>query len=310
MDARVNHSQDAGTFSSPENTFIHVSAGDMTVAYFSVGSGEPVVLLHCTGGSNKQWLPLAEILRTRFEVIAPDLCGYGETSHWPGAGPFSLLSEVALVTALIDRAGKPVHLVGHSYGGAVALQVARRSPECLTSLTLIEPAAFHLLLDGDHADDRACEEIMDVGAAIARAVNCGDYLKAVRRFVDYWSGEGAWAALPPVRRAALAARIRKITLDFWATFNEPTRLEDFAGLSIPALVLCGECSPLPTRLICSHLARTLPHAELCSISGAGHMLPVTHAADVHPLIMAHIEVAAPPSRRERNPSLLSVAECG
>ena len=157
----------------PQIPTTSISAAGMTVEYFAVGSGEPILFLHCTGGSSRQWHPFAEGLRGHFQVIAPDLCGYGGTSRWPGSERFGLANEVALVTALIDRLGKPMHLVGHSYGGAVALQIARRSPECLSSLTLIEPAAFHLLIDGDNADELAFDEIMDIAATIARAVNCG-----------------------------------------------------------------------------------------------------------------------------------------
>jgi pimeloyl-ACP methyl ester carboxylesterase len=273
----------------PQIPTTSISAAGMTVEYFAVGSGEPILFLHCTGGSSRQWHPFAAGLRGHFQIIAPDLCGYGGTSHWPGSERFSLANEVALVTALIDRFGGPMHVVGHSYGGAVALQIARRCPECLNSLTLIEPAAFHLLIDGDRADELAFDEIMDIAATIARAVNCGDYFKAMRRFVDYWSGEGTWAALSSQQRAALAASIEKVTLEFWATLNEPTRLEDFAEIELPTLVLCGGRSPLPARRICSHLARTLPKAELRTIDGAGHMMPTTHVAEVHSLVIAHIE---------------------
>jgi pimeloyl-ACP methyl ester carboxylesterase len=273
----------------PQIQTTSISVAGMSVGYFAVGSGEPILFLHSTGSSSRQWYPFAEMLRGRFQAVAPDLCGYGGTSRWPGTERFGLANEVALVTALIDRLGKPMHLVGHSYGGAVALQIARRCPECLSSLTLIEPAAFHLLIDGDNADELAFDEIMDIAATIARAVNCGDYVKAMRRFVDYWSGEGSWAALSSRQRAALAASINKLTLEAWATLNEPTRLEDFVEIELPTLVLCGGRSPLPARRICSHLGRTLPKAELRTIDGAGHMMPTTHVAEVCSLMAAHIE---------------------
>jgi pimeloyl-ACP methyl ester carboxylesterase len=289
MTKNPNGSSSAIQRGLPQIPTTSISAAGMTVEYFAVGSGEPILFLHCTGGSSRQWHPFAAGLRGHFQVIAPDLCGYGGTSRWPGSERFSLANEVALVTALIDRFGGPMHVVGHSYGGAVALQIARRCPECLNSLTLIEPAAFHLLIDGDRADELAFDEIMDIAATIARAVNCGDYFKAMRRFVDYWSGEGTWAALSSQQRAALAASIEKVTLEFWATLNEPTRLEDFAEIELPTLVLCGGRSPLPARRICSHLARTLPKAELRTIDGAGHMMPTTHVAEVHSLVIAHIE---------------------
>jgi len=264
-----------------------IDVGDINLKYFDVGAGEPIVLLHCTGGSSRQWTELAEALRTNFQVIAPDLCGYGGTTHWPGTGTFNLAVEADLVAALIDTLKRPAHIVGHSFGGAVALQLALRHPQHMKSLTVIEPAAFHLLRGGDEVDDRALSQISDVATTIASAVNCGDYVGAMRRFVDYWSGEGAWNALPNPQRVALATRINKVTLDFWATLNDPTRLSDLVDLPVPSMVVFGGRSPLPTRRICFHLARKLPDVRLRTIADAGHMLPMTHFKDICELVAAH-----------------------
>jgi pimeloyl-ACP methyl ester carboxylesterase len=119
--------------------------------------------------------------------------------------------------------GKPAHVVGHSYGGAVALQFASRHPRYVKTLTLIEPVSFHLLRDGDDIDERAFREVSEVGATVVNASNCGDYQGGMRRFVDYWNGAGAWDALPASQRLALATRINKVVLDFWATINDPMR---------------------------------------------------------------------------------------
>lgn len=264
-----------------------IDVGDINVNYFAVGAGEPIVLLHCTGGSGRQWTELAEALQANFRVIAPDLCGYGETTHWPGNGTFNLAVEADLVAALIDKLKKPAHIVGHSFGGAVALQLALRYPQHLKSLTLIEPAAFHLLRGGDEVDDGALRQISEVGTTIVNAVNCGDYLGAMHRFVDYWSGEGAWDALPNPQRVALAIRINKVTLDFWAALNDPTRLSDLTDLAVPTLVIFGGRSPLPTRRICFHLARKLPDVRLRTIADAGHMLPMTHFSEICELVATH-----------------------
>jgi pimeloyl-ACP methyl ester carboxylesterase len=118
-------------------------------------------------GSGRQWAGLAETLREEFQVIAPDLCGYGATTHWPGYGTFNLGVEADLVGALIRQLKKPAHVVGHSFGGVVGLQLALRFPEHLRSLTLIEPAAFHLLRDGDDEDERALRQISNQMPSIA-----------------------------------------------------------------------------------------------------------------------------------------------
>ena len=264
-----------------------IDVGDINFKYCVLGTGEPIVLLHCTGGSGRQWAELCEALRTNFQVIAPDLCGYGGTTHWSGAGTFNLAIEADLVGALVGKLKKPANIVGHSFGGAVALQLALRYPQHLKSLTLIEPAAFHLLRDGDDEDERALRQISEVAATVADAVNCGDYLGAMRRFVTYWNGKGAWDVLPNPQRIALATRINKVTLDFWATLNDPVRLHDLVDLAVPTLIMSGGLSPFPARRISFHLARTLPDVKLRTIDDAGHMLPMTHFKETLLLITAH-----------------------
>ena len=146
-----------------------------------------------------------------------------------------------------------------------------------------------MLRNGDDEDERALRQISEIATTIASAVNCGDYVEAMCRFVDYWGGNGSWDALPNSQKTALATRISKVTLDFWATLNDPTRLDDLVDLSVPTLIVSGGRSPFPTRRICFHLARTLPDVKLRMIDEAGHMLPLTHVRDIAPLIRFHCD---------------------
>jgi pimeloyl-ACP methyl ester carboxylesterase len=257
------------------------------VEYLEQGRGEPVVLLHSSASSSAQWRALADRLSDRFRVIAPDLHGYGGTSHWAGRGVFRLEHEARLVCALLGRAGEPAHLVGHSFGGAVALHVARTRPDLLTSLTVIEPVAFHLLLG---RDDAAFAEISEVSNSVAKALACGDYFNGIAGFVDYWSGPGAWASIPQEKRPGFAARLAKVALDFEATLNEPAALEHFAAMALPTLVVQGTSSPRPTRRICELLAGVLPDAQSRTLAGAGHMAPLTHRDAVNALVLAHLDL--------------------
>jgi pimeloyl-ACP methyl ester carboxylesterase len=256
------------------------------VEYREFGLGEPVVLLHSSASSGDQWRALGQRLGTRYNVIVPDLYGYGGTAQWPGQGPFHLEREAEIVLALLERAAGRAHLVGHSYGGAVALHVARRHGASLRSLTLIEPVAMYLLKGMDEA---AFAEITNVADDVAHAVACGDYFGGFERFVDYWNGPGAWAGIPEAKRFAMAARLPKVLLDFYAALNESARLEDFGALTTPTMLVYGTCSPQPTRRLCKLLMQTLPHATLETIAGAGHMAPITHRDQVDTMIAAYIE---------------------
>jgi pimeloyl-ACP methyl ester carboxylesterase len=262
------------------------------VQYVEQGSGQPVVLLHSTGASSTQWRALVDRLSARFHVMAPDLYGYGATAPWPGQGVFALAHEAALVQALLDRLAEPAHLIGHSYGGAVALHVARTRGEELRSLTLIEPVAFHLLRGGDETDVVALREITEVADMVTRSLACGDYVEGFGRFVDYWSGPGTWTGIPMAKRTGLAASLPKVALDFHATINETARLGDFEKLAVPTLLMHGSCTALPAQRICNRLARALPGASTRTIHGAGHMSPLTHRDEVNELIVAHLDANA------------------
>lgn len=264
-----------------------IRVGRTQVDYLEQGSGEPVLLLHCSASSSAQWRALAARLSERYRVIAPDLLGYGGTAPWCGAGAFRLAHEGRIVCALLGRAGAPAHLVGHSYGGAVALHVARTRPDLLSSLTLIEPVAFHLLRGRDEA---ALAEIVQVSRGVEDALAAGDTVRGIAGFVDYWSGPGTWEAIPQDRRGGLCACLGKIALDFHATINEPVSLADFAEMALPTLVLQGACSPRPTRRICELITQALPNASIRTIEGASHMLPLTHRDAVNALIAAHLDL--------------------
>lgn len=244
---------------------------------------DSVILLHSSASSSAQWRGLAERLAPHYRVLTPEISGSG-----------SLDDEAQAVQGLVQRAGGAAHVVGHSYGGAVALRHALRHGASVLSLTLIEPVAFHLLRENEALDAAAYAEIAAVAARVQRAFIDGDHAGGMARFVDYWSGSGAWAALPTEKRAALALRLNDVALDFRATFDEPTRLQDCWPLFMPTLVVQGSATPLPTRRICGQLSRIVPQARLEVVDGAGHMLPLTHGPQVNRLILEHLEA----SRRE------------
>ena len=258
------------------------------IEIYGRGNAAPVVMLHCSASSGRQWDALAELLGERRQICAPDQWSCGERGAWHGAGRFSLADEAVAVHEAIDRLGRPVHLVGHSYGGALAMHVARSRPGAVASLNLIEPSAFHLLRHGSAEDGELFDEIAAVARHVETALGAGDAADGMARFVDYWSGDGAWAGMSERAHAAFAPRLAKVALDFQALFEEPAALGDFNGLNLPTVIVRGALSPAPSRRIVNMLAGALTGARVEVIFRAGHMSPLSHADTVNCIVAAHL----------------------
>jgi pimeloyl-ACP methyl ester carboxylesterase len=228
------------------------------------------------------------MLAGRYEVEAPEHYGCESTGMWSGEHAFTLGDEATRAIALIDSSEGKVHLVGHSYGGGVALKAALARPDRIASMALYEPTAFHLLRQMGGPGALAYAEIAGVAGRLRQGVVTGDYRAAVAAFIDYWNGPGAWEAMRPAAQNALIHWAPKGPLEFRAVMDEATPASAYGALNFPVLVLRGEHAPMSTRLIAEGLSQLLPTTRLMVVDGAGHMGPLTHAPVVSMPIMRHI----------------------
>jgi len=162
--------------------------------YREAGAREPIVLLHCSSGSSGAWMPVVNHLAQDYRVLAPDLLGYGRSAPWPRDALLRPDAELGIVEALLNGAGRAAHLVGHSYGGTVALRAARCFPRQVANLTLIEPVAFNLLRRADEPD--GWREIAALAERHLALVGEGRDAAAAEAFVTYWTGPKAWHQMP------------------------------------------------------------------------------------------------------------------
>lgn len=230
-----------------------------------------LVCLHSSGSSGRQWQAIAAALAGRFDLHTPELLGYADSRRWGAGAPVSLDDEAKALAPLL--AVQPVHLFGHSYGGAVALQMALRWPERVASLTLYEPVRFALLF-GHAATAAAGESIVAVGRRIGMAVLSGRLEAAAEIFVDYWSGAGSWQRLTATRQRAIAERMPKVRAEFEALFADRIPPQAYRALTMPVHLIGGTRSPLPARQVLEVLHAQLPDGDRSVLDGLGHMGPV------------------------------------
>lgn len=260
------------------------------------GNGLPVVALHSSAMTGGQWRPLAALFAGRRQVVTPDLPGYGfAAAPEDHERADSLAAEAAAVLRAVGPSASAFHLVGHSYGGAVALKIALAYPWRVRSLTLIEPVVFHLLpQSGGDEDMRLYRGILGVRDRLRGAVAAGWPAHGMGAFVDFWNGAGTWDRCDAAQRQHLAAQARAVARNFAVLLRETWPLADVTRLAMPLLAVTGETSPEVGRRLTEKLVDTAPEVTAARIFGAGHMAPVTHAAAVNTLIERHVHVSEKP----------------
>jgi len=258
-------------------------------AFFrEAGSGPGVVCVHSNASSSSQWRGLMDLLAPRFHILAADTYGAGKSPPWPRDRKVSLRDEVALLEPVFARAGERFSLVGHSYGGGIALVGAIVYQQRLRAMALYEPSLF-AVVEQESRSPNDIDGIRDTVTASVAALEAGDEAGAARCFIDFWMGEGSFDRMPERVRAQTAESVRNIQGWKDALFDEPTPLAAFAALEAPVLLMVGSKSPLSSRAVARRLARVMPRVELVELAGLGHMGPITHPQIVNQRIGRFLE---------------------
>lgn len=264
-----------------------VQIAGLPIAYADEGHGPPILLAHCSSGSHKMWSGLMRELVHGHRVLAPDLIGYGQSARWPEGRPYEPDADPQLLAALMAEANEPVHLVGHSYGAAMALEAARAAPERVKALTLIEPVSFHLLrAGGAEAEARIVEGVVE---RVTAAMRKGDRQAAASAYMGFWIGRLRWWFAPRKLRRSVIETVEKVAMEFDAIEHKTVgSLDPYRIVSAPTLILVGEKTRAPAKAVATILEETLPTARVEAIAGAGHMSPFTHRDEVNRRILAHV----------------------
>ncbi|MER7334527.1 MULTISPECIES: alpha/beta hydrolase [unclassified Micromonospora] len=233
------------------------------------GAGDPVVLLHGSGGGLHSWAPVAGRLAGSYELWMPARRGYGPSDVPPGRKSFK--DEVADLMAVTEAAGQPVHLVGGSYGATLALHAAAAEPGRLRSLAVFEPPLFA-------AGESIAPLLARYQAAFGRD-DAGEMFAVLNEVTR----------VPPPIVAAFAAaagdqrpdpiEARRSALgwlhDLEALADDSPDAARWSSITVPTLLMQGADTwePMPTTM--NALAAALPAARRVSWPGQSHFATMT-----------------------------------
>lgn len=204
-----------------------------------------------------------------------DAPGHGRSDPWNGTGDFVAVTAEA-ARALLPPDG-PADLIGHSAGGVAAVLAALAAPERVRTLTLIDPVLFRA------AEGRpGWAEHMRITAGFAERLRA-DPVDAARAFLSLWGEEGGLDAAGSRQKRYILDRIGLIAAGIPAVEDDIHGI--FAGarlsaLQMPVMIVIGGASPAVIAEIAEGIGARIPAAQIRTVAGARHMLPVTHPADV------------------------------
>jgi pimeloyl-ACP methyl ester carboxylesterase len=231
-----------------------------------------VVLLHATLADKGSFAPLRETLTESHRVFLLDARGHGASSalkdrSFDVTDMANDLFAVLEAEGLVHKAGHRVHLVGHGQGAITALELTRRRPDLITSLTLVEPDAL-TLLDGEQDGEAILgrEEARNAFRAASEAAYKGLADRALQLYLDTRWGKEWQTSLARPRAAAVRRNLLALSPSLDALDRYRLLPEEVARLQTPTRVLAAATSVAPIRLIAQRLGEWLPRGRVVYIA--------------------------------------------
>ena len=246
----------------------HITVNDVRLFYEETGAGEPLVLVHGGFSDHGNFRAVVAGLAETFRVVTYDRRGHSLSERPDPLG--SRRDQEDDLAALIETLEiGPAHIVGTSFGSAIALGLAGRRPDLVRALTAHEPALPALSPQGPAVSAA-------IRAALARVAR-GDAEGGTQQFLeDVALGPGAWARFPEPIKATMvrnAPAVREEQADpAWGDLDR----DALSNLRTPVLLTQGGQSPPWFADVVAELAGLIPGARIHRYSDAGHSPHITH----------------------------------
>jgi len=258
------------------------------IEYTDEGSGDAVILIHGGASNNRQWKFLIEALKADFRVIAPNMHGAGNTPAWQGPNSYSLADAAAVIERLCESMAGNVSLVGHSVGGAWAMQAAAQLGPRVDKLVLLEAAPYDLLRQaGRHTSYGEAKALYEF---VCGGSERGEWAAIAERFLNAFVGEGAWEKLNDERRARAAQLMQQNRAQWDSLMNDRTTLAEWrARLPRRTLFISAADTWPPLHQLTNMFVRECPDWTFAQVPEGGHMAPLHRPALVNPIIVGFLK---------------------
>jgi len=219
----------------------------------------------------------------RFHFIAINLFGYGGTKSWSERRTQTLEDQARLLAPFVPNDGSKFSIVGHSFGGSVAMKAAAMFKSHIDRLVLIEPNPFYLVQQNGR--NEAFEEALSLRNTIKQSGTDNTWPIAAEVFANYWTGAGSWDAMPEERRAKFTTALEPNFHEWDGVMNEKTPLSVWrADLPDKTTVVSAQDTVRTIDEIVSLMKQGIPHWRFAKIERGGHMAAMTKPDLINPII--------------------------
>ena len=263
-----DHEAPVGLWTTPADA-VTMAVNGYPMTHVKRGTGQPVVLVHGSLSDYRYWTPQLASPLPGFQLIAVSLRHF-YPEPWNGKGDdFSIKIQADDLGVFIERLGVgPVHLVGWSRGGSVALGAANARPDLVKKLVLMEPVISSLLPQPSSTGEP--DPTLVRLEAVAAYYEKGDIEGGLQYFVDDINGPGTWMRRTDEQRQL--ARDNAWTLVRQITDTDAVTRDDLRKMQMPVLLLGGERGPPFLGQTMDAAQAYLPSVSRVTISNAGHLM--------------------------------------
>lgn len=270
-------------------TMKQVLVDGVTLNYLEQGQGATVVFVHGAFSDHRNWDAQRAEVSKHYRFIALDQRYFGTAPWADNATKYSLANHANDLAAFIQQLDSgPVHVVGWSYGGAIALVLATKRPDLVRSLFLNEPSLGSII--SDPADQKTlAEERKGLAPAVA-ASKANDQAQSLQLFADWVNNQpGSFAALPVAMRNVHLENARTLPAHFASPPPPAISCSQLGQIKVPVVVAKGQQSRPFFTVLADTTQRCIPGARIIVTPNAGHMAPAQNASAFNAALLTHLD---------------------